>query len=207
MVSPVGSLLTQPRLPELHLMTVNCFAKQIIPKTLIQEAILNPPITFWGHGSIRAAVEDQFIKYTYPLPKEEGGTEIHMIWTDTPCRTTCWNDGMSTIEAMRSPKIECIIAQHPWLENDCLIADIILPGNTTFEVEDLVPNTRPGIELLSAGLQRQAIKPIGESKSDYEIVLEVAKKLGMYEAVTEGKSIEEWIKTSFRRVLQDEGLY
>ena len=36
---------------------------------------------------------------------------------------------------MRSPKIECIVAQHPWLENDCLLADIILPANTTFEVE------------------------------------------------------------------------
>jgi trimethylamine-N-oxide reductase (cytochrome c) len=197
MASPVGPLLTQPRLPELHLMTVNCYAKQIIPKTLIQEAIMNPPITFWGHGSIRAAVEDQFIKYTYPLPKEEGGTEIHMIWTDTPCRTTCWGDGMSTIEAMRSPKIECIIAQHPWLENDCLIADIILPGNTTFEVEDLVPNTRPGIELLSVALQRKAMEPIGESMSDYEIVLKVAKKLGLYEAVTEDKSIEEWKRHLF----------
>ena len=61
-----------------------------------------------------------------------------MIWTDTPCRTTCWNDGNRTVEALRSPKIECIVAQHPWLENDCLIADIILPANTTLEVE------RPG---------------------------------------------------------------
>ena len=50
------------------------------------------------------AAEDQFIKYTYPIPKEEGGTEIHMIWTDTPCRTTCWNDGNKTVEAMRKPQ-------------------------------------------------------------------------------------------------------
>ena len=47
------------------------------------------------------------------------------------------------------------------------------------------------------GLQRQAMKPIGESKSDYEIVLEIARKLGMYEEVTEGKTIEEWIKYFF----------
>ncbi len=141
---PVGSLLSQPRLPDLHLMTVNCWAKQFIPKTLVQEAILNPPISFYGTGSIRSSVKDQFVKYTYPIPKEEGGMEIHMIWTDSPCRTTCWNDGMKTVEAMRNPSIECIVAQHPWLENDCLMADIILPANTTFEVLDLVPNTRPG---------------------------------------------------------------
>jgi trimethylamine-N-oxide reductase (cytochrome c) len=178
-------------------MTVNCWAKQIIPKTLIQDAILDPPISFYGTGAIRSTVKDQFAKFTYPIAKEEGGSEIHMIWTDSPCRTTCWNDGMKTVDAMRSPKIECIVAQHPWLENDCLMADIILPGNTTFEVEDLVPNTRPGAELLSAALQRQAIPPIGESKSDYEIVLDVSKKLGLYDEVSEGKSHDDWLKYFF----------
>jgi trimethylamine-N-oxide reductase (cytochrome c) len=31
------------------------------------------------------------------------------------------------MEALQSPKIECIVAQHPWLENDCLFADISFP--------------------------------------------------------------------------------
>jgi molybdopterin guanine dinucleotide-containing S/N-oxide reductase-like protein len=184
------------RISKPHNTTFQAFTKQHIPKTLIQEAILNPPTTYWGTGAIQASVEDQFVKYTYPLPKEEGGTEIHMIWTDTPCRTTCWNDGMQTLEALRSPKIECIVAQHPWLENDCLISDIILPSNTTFEVDDIVTNRR-GDVLPSVTLQRQAIKPIGESKSDYEVVLEVSKKLGIYDKVTEGRSVEDWIKYVF----------
>ena len=34
-------------------------------------------------------------------------------------------------------------------------------------------------------------RAIGESKSDYEIVGEVAKKLGMYEEFTEGKTVED----------------
>ena len=186
-----------------HLATRNCFTKQAIPKTLFQEAILSPPISYWGTGAIDAPVEDQFVKYTYPLPKEEGGTEIHMIWTDTPCRTTCWNDGNKTIQALRNPKIECIVAQHPWLENDCLLADIILPANTTFEVDDIMANTRSAIPCASVMYQRQAIKPIGESRSDYEVVLEVAKKLGMYEKVTEGKTVEEWIKYVFDTNVSD----
>jgi len=177
--------------------TFMVLTKQHIPKTLIHEAILNPPISYWGHGAIGAQVEDQFLKYTYPIPKEEGGTEIHMIWTDSPCRTTCWNYGHEMVKAFRSPKIECVVAQHPWLENDCLVADIILPANTTLEEDDIVPNLMTGAEFLSVGLQRQAMKPIGESKSDYEIVLEIAKKLGMYEEVTEGKTVEEWIKSYF----------
>jgi molybdopterin guanine dinucleotide-containing S/N-oxide reductase-like protein len=169
-------------------------SKQFIPKTLIQEAILNPPVTVSGSGACAAKVEDQFIKYTYPLPREEGGSEIHMIWTDAPCRTTCWNAGNKTVEAFRSPKIECIVAQHPWLENDCLLADIILPSNTTFEVDDIVLNSMHGIDIPSIMFQKQAIEPIGESKSDYEIVLEIARKLGKYDEVSQGKTVKEWIK-------------
>jgi trimethylamine-N-oxide reductase (cytochrome c) len=187
----------EDRISRPHIATGMAFSKQGIPKTLIQEAIFNPPISHWGTGAILAPVEDQFVKYTYPIPKEEGGTEIHMMWTDTPCRTTCWNDGNRTIESMRSPKIECIVAQHPWLENDCLLADIILPANTTFEVDDIVANIMCGTEPTNVGLQRRAIPPIGESKSDYEVVLEVAKKMGKYGEVTGGKTVEEWIKYTF----------
>jgi anaerobic selenocysteine-containing dehydrogenase len=137
------------------------------------------------------------VKYTYPIPREEGGTEIHMIWTDSPCRFTCWNNGFRIAEAFRSPKIEFIVAQHPWMENDCIMADVILPANTTFEVDDICTNRSGGMEVRSVTLQRQAIEPIGESKSDYEIVLEIAKKLGKYAEVTQGKSVEEWIKFVF----------
>jgi trimethylamine-N-oxide reductase (cytochrome c) len=174
-------------------------AKQIIPKTLIEEAILNPPLKFVCNGAIEALVEDQFVKYQYPIPKEEGGTEIHMIWTDSPCRSTCWNDTMRLIEAMRSPKIECIVAQHPWMENDCLIADLILPSNTTLEVDDIMPNSSVvgSVYFSSIALQKQAMKPIGESKSDYDVVQEISKKLGMFEKVTEGRTNEEWIKYFF----------
>ena len=180
--------------------TIDAWGKQLIPKTLIQEAILRPPLTFMGSGGQESPVEDQFIKYTYPIAKEEGGTEIHMIWTDTPCRITCWNDGNKTIEAMRSPKIECFVAQHPWLENECLYADIILPANTTLEVEDIVTNTRQGPHFQSIALQEQAILPIGESKSDYEVVLEVAKKLGMEEKFTEGQTTKDLEKQVFENM-------
>ena len=184
--------------------TANAFTKQIIPKTYIQDAILNPPITFWGTGGLSEPPENQFEKHTYPIPADEGGTEIHMIWTDTPCRTTCWNDGNRTVDAFRSPKIECVVAQHPWLENDCLIADIILPANTTLEVDDIVTCGGMGAnEFSMVGLQDRAMNPIGESKSDYEIVLEIAGKMGLAEAVSEGKSIEEWIKTSFGEKLKN----
>ena len=172
--------------------------KQIIPKTLIHHAILNPPLSWYGTTLVAQPPENQFVKYTYPIPKEEGGTEIHMMWTDTPCHTTCWNCGNLTIDAMRSTKIECIVAQHPWLENDCLFADIILPTTTKMEEEDIAANLFDPIKLVT--LERQAIEPVGEAKSDDEAVGEVAKKLGKYEEYTEGKTTQDVIKSIYDKV-------
>jgi len=166
--------------------TVHAWGPQLIPKTLIQDAILKAPLTFYGSGGQECQPEEQFQKYTYPIAKEDGGVPIHMMWTDTPCRITCWNHGNWTIEAMKDESIECVVAQHPWLENDCLYADIILPANTTLEVEDIVTTTRQGPHFASVSIQEQSIAPIGESKSDYEIVVAIAEKLGFADQFTGG---------------------
>jgi anaerobic selenocysteine-containing dehydrogenase len=170
---------------------------QLIPKTLIHQAILNPPVSSWGSTNLHARTKDQFVKYTYPIPKDKGGTEIHMIWTDNPCRTTCWNNSFKTIDAFRSPKIECVVVQHPWLENDTVFADIILPVNTKLEEEDIALFTAGGVPLKGFSIEERAIEPVGESMSDYEAVGEVAKKLGLYDEYTGGMTVKEKIKYSF----------
>ncbi len=175
--------------------TIQAWGKQLIPKTWIQQAIEEPPLTFYGSGAIETPTEDQFIEYNYPL--KDGGCEIHMIWTDTPCRITCWNHGNLTIDAFQNPKIETVVAQHPWLENDCLIADIVLPSNTTLEVEDIVTNVRQGVNFHSMAIMEQAVRPVGESKSDYEVVLEVAKKLGYADEFSENKTTRDLQKQVF----------
>jgi molybdopterin guanine dinucleotide-containing S/N-oxide reductase-like protein len=168
---------------------------QFLPKTLIAKAILSDePLTWYGQTMAGYPREDQFMEYRYPI--EEGGSEIHMIWTDTPCWTTCWTGGNEMIEALRSPKIECVVAQHPWLENDCLFADLILPTNTKFETRDISVDTLSG-NFNHLFYEEQCIEPIGESKSDWEAVGEVAKKLGLFEKYTDGHSDIDLIKRGF----------
>ena len=164
--------------------------KQIIPKDLIHDALLNPPISWYGTTTSRATAENQFVKYTYPA---EGCSEIHMIWTDSPCWITCWNDSNSYIKALRSPKIEFIMAQHPWMENDCLFADIILPVSTKLEQEDINMDLMGG-QVNLVFKENQCIEGIGESKSDYEAVCLIAEKLGLYDEYTGGTSVDEMIK-------------
>ena len=164
-----------------------------IPKTFIHDAILDPPISWYGNETQLAPRVNQFVKYTYPA---EGCSEIHMIWTDSPCWITCWNDGNRLIEAFRSPKIEFIMAQHPWLENDCLFADLILPVNTKFEEDDIGSDGFSGqFNLLF--IEGKCIESLGESKSDYEIVCMIAERFGLLKEYTDGNSIEDLIKIGY----------
>jgi trimethylamine-N-oxide reductase (cytochrome c) len=133
-------------------------------------------------------VKNQFKEFKFPA---DGCSRIHMIWTDSPCMTTCWNDGNAYIEAVRSNDIEFMVAQHPWLENDCLMADLILPVVTKFEMDDIGDENNSGI-FTSLYLERQACPPVGESLSDFDVAARVAEKLGKdyYDAYTGNMSTE-----------------
>jgi trimethylamine-N-oxide reductase (cytochrome c) len=100
------------------------------------------------------------------------------------------------VQALRSPQVEFTLAQHPWLENDCLFADIILPSCTKFETDDIGAATMVG-EYKTIFLDGKCIEPIGESKSEYEIVCAIAEKLGLLEQFTEGESVEDRIRRGF----------
>lgn len=167
--------------------------KQFIWKTLLHEAILNPPLS-WYASFLFGPVEDQFNQYGYPV---SDGSEIHMIWSDEGCFTACWNDGNKMIEAFRSPKIEFILNQHPWLENDCLYADLILPVNTKLEEEDISVGYSGQFDLIFP--EGKCVEPLGESLSDYEIVGEIARKMGTYDRFTEGRTVEQWIRHGFEQ--------
>ena len=161
-----------------------------LPKTFVPKAILEGECDWWGVESETAPREDQFVHRFYPA---EGCSKIHGIWTDSPSWITCWNCGNDYIKAMQHPDVEFMWAQHPWLENDALMADIILPVNTKLEEDDIAVDIFSGqYNLLYP--EQKCIEPLGESYSDYEIVCMLAKKLGLYEEYTKGKTIPDLIK-------------
>jgi molybdopterin guanine dinucleotide-containing S/N-oxide reductase-like protein len=167
--------------------------EQVIPKPLLHDAILDGHYDIYGSSDQMDPVDDQFKHYVYPV---KGKSEVHMLWTDTPCFTTCWNDANSFHDAMRSEKIEFILVQHPWMENDSIFADIILPSNTKFEEDDIGADHWP-VQYNCVYLEEKAIEPRGETMSDWEIVGEIAKRFGLYKEYTEGKTLQEWQKVGF----------
>ena len=161
-----------------------------IPKTYIPKAILEGQCDWYGVESETAPREDQFVHYKYPA---DGCSKVHMVWTDSPSWITSWNCGNDYIRAMRHPDIEFMFAQHICLENECLLADIVLPVNTKLEEEDIAVDIFSGqYNLLFP--EHKCIEPLGESYSDYEIVCKLAERLGLLEKYTEGKSVPDWIK-------------
>ena len=161
-----------------------------IPKTYVPKAILEGQCDWWGCESETADRKNQFVHYKYPA---DGCSKIHMVWTDSPSWITCWNTGNDYVRAMRHPDIEFMFAQHPWLENDCLMADIILPVNTKLEEDDIAGDIFSGqYNLLFP--EHKCIEPLAESFSDYEIVCKIAERLGLLKEYTGGKSIPELIK-------------
>ncbi len=169
--------------------------RQFIPKNLIHDAILRAPIEWYGTTLSRDYTDQQFIKYKYPL---DDAPEIHMVWTDSPSWMSCWNDTNDFARAFRDSKIEFILAQHPWLENDCQMADLILPTQTVMECDDFGVESMSG-QFCTVFPEPKAIEPLGESKSHFEIVSMIAERFGLLEEFTKGKSVEDWIKTAYEK--------
>jgi hypothetical protein len=166
----------------------------LIPKTLVPELILNGSGEWYGNRlGVRGPREEQFVKYKYPA---DGCSKIRMIWTDSPSWITCWNDGNNFIRAMRDESIEFIFAQHPWIEDDCLFADVILPVNTKLEEDDIGSDLFNGqMDMLYP--QPRCMESLGESLSDYEIVCKLAERLGLLQEYTEGRSVADLIKLGY----------
>lgn len=170
----------------------------LVPETLVPEALAGDytheePLSWYGCTVAGVPVEDQFRRIQYPA---EGSDRIHMVWIDSPKWTSSWNNGNKYIEALRNDLIECVVAQHIWMEDDCLFADILLPINTKFEERDI------NCDITSANynmllIEEQSIESLGESKSDYESSMMVAEKLGVLEELTGGETIDEKIKRGF----------
>ena len=164
------------------------------------------PIKWHGHVICMMPAEDQMDEFQFP---REGEPFLHMIWSDTPCWSTCWNGGNEYLKALRSENLEFVLLQHPWYENDAHFADIVLPVTSRFEVEDCAIDNQSGIQNTILHCE-QCVDPVGEAKSDWECVQEVAKKLealygaedekyaDLFHRYTDGRTVESSIELTFK---------
>jgi trimethylamine-N-oxide reductase (cytochrome c) len=130
-------------------------------------------------------------KLYYPV---EGCSVIHAFWCDRP---TLFNDSVGAaeqFEALQSPNLEFMVSSAIWAEDNIMCSDIILPSCTKFENYDITTTSGP---YMTMKLEPIVIPPLGESKTDLESALEVAKKWGYYDQIMQGRTFEDWCRLAF----------
>ncbi|MCZ7664628.1 MAG: molybdopterin-dependent oxidoreductase [Thermoleophilia bacterium] len=192
------SVTMYQRMPQLA--TVNT-SYQVVPRLKIPEAILDG----WceGYPTEPRTIEGQFRRFEYPAP---GHSEVKMYYKYGGSHFGTMTDTNRYARMYRADKLECVVNQSIWFEGETKFADIILPACTSFERWDIsefgncggyVHHSFTQNNHRVAVMQHKCIEPLGESRSDYQIFLDIAKRLGLGAVYSEGMTELDWCKRVF----------
>jgi anaerobic dimethyl sulfoxide reductase subunit A len=97
-----------------------------------------------------------------------------------------------TAAILRDPGLVSFIAVvDQFVTPSARFADVVLPATTWLEKNDVCTIWGHGDSLI---FMNQAIPPVGECRSDYDICAALARRLGIEEAFTEGKTELAWLE-------------
>jgi len=103
-----------------------------------------------------------------------------------------------TTELLRdTSKCEFILCSDVFLTTSARFADILLPGVSQFEVDNIV---NPWYNGDFIGFGNKAVEPLGEARPDYEWLAEVAARLGLRDEFTLGRTRGEWLRALYEDV-------
>ena len=93
---------------------------------------------------------------------------------------------------------EFILAVDNQMTSSADLADLVLPDTTTAERYDLVPSEYTGDMAYLIAIN-QAIQPLHNSMSSYDMCTGIADKLGIKEKFTEGRTLEGWARHMYEQ--------
>lgn len=104
------------------------------------------------------------------------------------------SDTNRTARLLANDKLcEMIVVIENHMTSSARFADILLPDTTNLEQDDIVPQGSSG-SLGYAIFASQAVKPLFETRTVYEMCAEIAKRLGVEQQFTEGKTQQDWLR-------------
>lgn len=86
---------------------------------------------------------------------------------------------------------QCIVVSDHFLTASARFADVVLPADHSFERCDIA---EPWLGEPYLVLGQKAVEPPGECRHAYHWMADLAARLGVGEAFTEGKAIEDWLR-------------
>jgi molybdopterin guanine dinucleotide-containing S/N-oxide reductase-like protein len=178
--------------------------KQRLWRLTVPDAILDPPVSWYGAGFCGQSLEQQFEHFEYPM---EGYSEVKLFYRYGGSFMGTMSDTTKWVRMYQSPKLEFVVNQDIWYNSETRMADIILPACTNFERDDIgefaacggyTTNSHTGNNFRVIVREKKCIEPLWESKSDYEIFTLLADRLGMRDEFTDGGKTElDWVRAFF----------
>lgn len=98
-------------------------------------------------------------------------------------------------------KCEFIVCSDLFMTSSAKFADILLPGVSPLERNDISMPWQYGDFL---GYAKQIVPPMGEGRLEYDWLAEVAEKLGYGSAFTEGRTADQWLEYLYDDLRQRE---
>ncbi len=141
-----------------------------IPVARLADMLLNPGAPYSFNGEDRSYPDIRLIYWC-------GGNPFHKQ-----------QDLNNLLKGWAKP--DTIVIHEPWWTPAAKRADIVLPCSTTLERNDIAASNFDRFVFAS----QQAIDPVGEARSEYEIYSALAGRLGFAEAFTEDRSEMEWLR-------------
>ena len=149
-----------------------------IPVFLWSEAVLRGKGMSAADGVQGASALDNDIKLIYAVA--------------TNCLINQHADTNRSAEILRDEsKVECLVVQDNFMTSTARFADIVLPACTQFETWGVEDGWKYGDEVI---VQPKLVDPPGECRSDYRICADLADRMGIGEAFTEGRDERGWVE-------------
>jgi len=178
--------------------------KQRLWRLTVPDAILDPPVSWYGAGFCGQSLEQQFEHFVYPA---EGCSEIKLFYRYGGSFMGTMSDTSKWVRMYQSPKLEFVVNQDIWYNSETRMADVILPACTNFERDDVgefaacggyTTNSHTGNNFRVIVREKKCIEPLWESRSDYQIFADLSERLGLYDEFTDGGKTElDWVKLFF----------
>jgi len=154
--------------------------KKTIPCALWADAVRNPGNSEFGDQEVN------FLTNGIKLVINQAGNMMINQHMDTNKTAKLLKD---------KTKIEFLVTLENFMTPSARYSDIVLPAATNWERNDLVTTWISGESVIYSN---KAVEPPGEAKPDYEIVSMLADTFGLKDAVTEGKSEEDWLREMWK---------
>ncbi len=183
-----------------HVLSMNP-VKQTMPRERFMEGITEGHCE--GYPWDGSSLEAQFTPITYPHP---GYSQVHMLYRFGGSSFGTTMHSARLVKMYRDPSMEFVVNQSVWDEGEAQFADIILPACSQLERYDIgewancagyIHHNQNQLNHRIVTMQHKCIEPLGESKSDYQIFLDILTRLDFGAMYSEGCSELDWCKRVF----------